>query len=138
MQDLLSVRAVALVTQIDNGLCCDGNAELISMAVGAFLSNAVYYSSEDSEIIIKAHEKDGMITTEIRNNKSHIDEEDLPHIFEAFYRSDSSRNRQSGGSGLGLYLGKIIVERHDGCVSLENIDQDVVATINIPGSINNP
>ena len=138
MQDLLSVRAVSLVTQIDNGLCCDGNAELISMAVGAFLSNAVYYSSEGSEIIIKAHEKDGMITTEIRNNKSHIDEEDLPHIFEAFYRSDSSRNRQSGGSGLGLYLGKIIVERHDGCVSLENIDQDVVATINIPGSINNP
>ena len=132
IQDLLGVREIPLVNEIDGGLFCDGNAELISMAVGAFLSNAVYYTSEGSEIIVKAHEKDGMIETEIRNTNSHIDEEDLPHLFEAFYRSDSSRNRRSGGSGLGLYLGKIIIERHNGTVSLENEGQDVVARINIP------
>lgn len=138
IKDLLSVREISLVTQIDNGLYCDGNAELISMAIGAFLSNAGYYTSDDSEIIIKAYEKDEEIITEIRNTNSHIDEKDLPHLFEAFYRSDSSRNRRNGGSGLGLYLGKIIVERHNGKVSLKNEEQDVVAVISIPVSIKNP
>ena len=134
IKDLLDVREITLETKIDDSLYCDGNAELISMAVGAFLSNAVYYSTEGSEIIVKAHENNGKIVTEIRNTNSHINEEDLPHLFEAFYRSDSSRNRRSGGSGLGLYLGKIIVERHNGGVSLENEDQDVVARITIPVS----
>ena len=134
IKDLLEVREIKLVTDIDKGLYCEGNAELISMAVGAFLSNAVYYSNEGSEIVVRAHEKDGMIQTEIRNTKSHIDEADLPHLFEAFYRSDSSRNRRNGGSGLGLYLGKIIVERHNGTVSLDNDGQDVAARINLPAS----
>ena len=134
IQDLLEVREITLETNIDDSLYCDGNSELISMAVGAFLSNAVYYSAEGSKIKVKAHEKDGKILMEIRNTGSHIDEKDLPHLFEAFYRSDSSRNRRSGGSGLGLYLGKIIVERHNGTVSLENEDRDVVAVITIPVS----
>ena len=134
IQDLLEVREITLETNIDEGLYCDGNSELISMAVGAFLSNAVYYSAEGSKIKVKAHEKDGKILMEIRNTGSHIDEKDLPHLFEAFYRSDSSRNRRNGGSGLGLYLGKIIVERHNGTVSLENEEQDVVAVITIPVS----
>lgn len=138
MQDLLDVRSISLISQIDNGLYCDGNSELISMAVGAFLSNAVYYSSEGSEITVNSHEEDGVIITEIRNTESHIDEKDLSHLFEAFYRSDSARNRRDGGSGLGLYLGKIIVERHNGTVSLDNEDKDVVATIKIPVSMENP
>ncbi|MCR5340513.1 MAG: HAMP domain-containing histidine kinase [Saccharofermentans sp.] len=136
--DLLEVREVMLVTRIDEGLYCEGNAGLISMAVGAFLSNAVYYSSEESNVLVNAREEDGFIVTEIRNTGSHIDEKDLPHLFEAFYRVDSSRNRQNGGSGLGLYLGKIIVERHGGIVSLENEDQDVVAGIKLPVSTENP
>ena len=134
IKDLLDVREIALETQIDDSLYCDGNAELISMAVGAILSNAVYYSAEGSEIIVKAYENDGKIFTEIRNTNSHIKEEDLPHLFEAFYRADGSRSRRSGGSGLGLYLGKIIIERHNGEVSLGNENQDVVAKIIIPVS----
>jgi two-component system sensor histidine kinase VanS len=138
MRDLLDVRSISLVTRIDKNLYCDGNSELISMAVGAFLSNAVYYSSEGSEIIVSSSEKDGKIITEIRNTGSHINEKDLPHLFEAFYRSDSARNRRNGGSGLGLYLGKIIIERHNGTVSLDNDGPDVVAVITIPVSIPNP
>ncbi|MCR5488524.1 MAG: HAMP domain-containing histidine kinase [Saccharofermentans sp.] len=138
IRELLDVREIPLVTSIDSGLFCDGNAELISMAVGTFLSNAVFYSSEGSKLIVNAHEENGCILTEIRNTGSHIDEEDIPHLFEAFYRSDSSRNRRSGGSGLGLYLGKIIIERHNGTVSLDNEGDDVVAKIELPVSTENP
>ena len=138
IQDLLDVRSISLVTRINKNLYCDGNAELISMAVGAFLSNAVYYSSEGSELIVSSSGKDGQIIIEIRNTGSHINEKDLPHLFEAFYRSDTARNRRNGGSGLGLYLGKIIIERHNGTVSLDNDGPDVVAVITIPVSIPNP
>ena len=138
IKELLEVREIPLETNISNGLYCDGNAELIKMAVGAFLSNAVYYSSEGSEIRIKAEEKNGKNYIEIRNTGSHIDEKDLPHLFEAFYRADSARNRRDGGSGLGLYLGKIIIERHNGTVTIENEGQDVAARIIIPVSMENP
>ena len=138
IKDLLEVRAIPLETNISTGLYCNGNAELISMAIGAFLSNAVYYSSEGSRIVVNAYKDGDNIITEIRNTGSHINEEDLPHLFEAFYRPDSSRNRRSGGSGLGLYLGKIITERHNGTVTLGNDGDDVVAVIRIPLSILNP
>ena len=80
---------------------------------------------------------DGKIVTKIRNTDSHIDEKDLPHLFEAFYRTDNSRSRRNGGSGLGLYLGKLIIERQNGTVALENDGQDVVASIILPLSTKN-
>ena len=134
IKELLAVRGIALETRIEEELYFVGNKELTSMAIGSFLSNAVFYSSECSVVKITSENEDGKIVTKIRNSNSHIDEDDLPHLFEAFYRSDSSRSRRNGGSGLGLYLGKLIIERQNGSVSLDNDGQDVVATIILPYS----
>lgn len=138
MKELLDIRGIALETDIGEGLLFEGNPELTSMALGSFLSNAVFYCSEGSAVKVTAVKKDGKIATEIRNTGSHISEEDLPHLFEAFYRSDSSRSRRSGGSGLGLYLGKLIIERQKGTVVLENDGDDVAAHIIFPVSTLNP
>ncbi|MCR5327293.1 MAG: HAMP domain-containing histidine kinase [Saccharofermentans sp.] len=132
IKELLDVRDISLETQIEDGLVFEGNSELVSMAIGAFLSNSVFYSSDGSKIVVSAFKNEGKIVTEIRNTNSHIDEKDLPHLFEAFYRADSSRSRRNGGSGLGLYLGKLIIERHNGTVSLVNDGSDVLATIILP------
>lgn len=137
IRELLDIRGISLETRIGDGLFFEGNRDLTSMAVGSFLSNAVFYSSEGSKVIVTAGKEDGKIITRIRNTGSHIDEKDLPHLFEAFYRADSSRSRSSGGSGLGLYLGKLIIERQNGSVSLENDGQDVVAMIILPYSTKN-
>lgn len=138
MKELLDIRGIALETEIGEGLLFEGNPELTSMALGSFLSNAVFYCSEGSAVKVTAVKKDGKIATEIRNTGSHISEEDLPHLFEAFYRSDSSRSRRSGGSGLGLYLGKLIIERQNGTVDLGNDGDDVAAHIILPASTVNP
>ena len=138
MKELLDIRGITLETDIGDGLIFEGNPELTSMALGSFLSNAVFYCSEGSSVKATAGKKDGMIVTEIRNTGSHISEEDLPHLFEAFYRSDSSRSRRSGGSGLGLYLGKLIIERQNGTVDLGNDGDDVAAHIILPASTVNP
>ncbi len=132
LKELLEVRGIALETRIEAGLFFEGNRDLTAMAIGAFLSNAVFYSSEGSEVIVTALKDSGKIRTVIRNTNSHIDEKDLPHLFEAFYRADSSRSRRSGGSGLGLYLGKLIIERQNGTVTLNNDGEDVVAEIILP------
>ncbi|WP_051689103.1 sensor histidine kinase [Butyrivibrio sp. AE2032] len=137
ISDLLDVRGIALETAIDDGLFFEGNKDLTSMAVGSFLSNAVFYSSEGSKVTVTSGTSDGKIVTKIRNTDSHIDEKDLPHLFEAFYRTDNSRSRRNGGSGLGLYLGKLIIERQNGTVALENDGQDVVASIILPLSTKN-
>ncbi len=137
IEDLLDIRGIALETQIGENLFFEGNRDLTSMAIGSFLSNAVFYTSEGSKVIVTAGKEDGKIITRIRNTGSHIDEKDLPHLFEAFYRADSSRSRSSGGSGLGLYLGKLIIERQNGTVTLENDGQDVVAVIILPYSTKN-
>lgn len=134
IRDLLEVRGVGLATDIEDELIFEGSAELTSMAIGSLLSNAVFYSSENSKVLVTAGKEDGKIVTKIRNTNSHIDEEDLPHLFEAFYRTDSSRNRRSGGSGLGLYLAKLIIERQNGTVDLVNDGEDVVATVILPAS----
>ena len=126
------MRGIGLETDIDEGLLFEGNSDLTSMALGSFLSNAVFYSQEGSKVYVTARKEEGRIVTKIRNSGSHIDEKDLPHLFEAFYRTDSSRDRRSGGSGLGLYLGKLIIERQKGSVSLDNDGDDVLATVSLP------
>ena len=52
----------------------------------------------------------------VKNTGLGISSEDLPHIFERFYRADKSRNRITGGSGIGLAIVKVIVEAHKGSV----------------------
>ena len=138
MKELLEIRGITLESEIGSGLFFEGNQELTSMALGSFLSNAVFYSSEGSSVKVTARKENGNIVTEIRNTGSHISEEDLPHLFEAFYRTDSSRSRRNGGSGLGLYLGKLIIERENGTVALGNDGDDVVAHIILPASTLNP
>ena len=68
-----------------------------------------------------------MLTVE--NTVAHISEEALPHLFEAFYREEGSRNRATGGSGLGLYLVKTILELHGFRYRVENTETGVVFTV---------
>ena len=68
----------------------------------------------------------------MENTGAHISEEALPHLFEAFYREEGSRNRATGGSGLGLYLVKMILDRHGATYTIENTADGVRAQIIFP------
>ena len=67
------------------------------------------------------------------NGGARIDEEDLPHLFEPFYRAEKSRNRASGGSGLGLYLVQRILDLHGAACAIQNTPEGVLfcATWNV-------
>lgn len=68
------------------------------------IGNAIKYSPPKSVINITIQKQKNKYLFSIENNGTHIPEEAVPKLFEAFYRVDTSRSRQTGGSGLGLYI----------------------------------
>ena len=127
--DLFLIRNISVNKDTEKGLFFKGNRDLTALAVGAFISNAVFYSKEGASINISCHKEGDEIVTLIENEDAHIDEKDLEHLFEPFYRSDSARNSRDGGSGLGLYLAKLIITKQNGNCSLYNTPKGVTAKI---------
>jgi len=90
----------------------------ISQVVINLVSNALKYTPKGSivKVSIKGEENATQIT--VKDNGPGISEEDLPFIFERFYRADKSRNRMTGGAGIGLTITKAIVEAHKGKIEV--------------------
>ena len=87
---------------------------LIKQAARVLIDNAVRYTPADGSIRLSAGAADGDAWLEIQDSGIGISEEDVPRIFDRFFRADPARARQSGGTGLGLSIARWIVERHDG------------------------
>ncbi|WP_070000017.1 sensor histidine kinase [Cellulosilyticum sp. I15G10I2] len=109
----------------------------MSQVVNNLITNALKYSDNNGEISIDIanHQK----TTEIRIKDTGIgiDELDLPHIFERFYRVDKSRNQKTGGVGVGLTITKAIIEAHGGTVTVNSkINEGTEFVVKIPRKIN--
>ena len=73
--------------------------------------------------------RDGRPALTVENTGARIPEEALPHLFEAFYREEGSRSRSTGGSGLGLYLVRMILERHGASCAIQNTAEGVRAAV---------
>lgn len=85
------------------------------------LSNSVKYSKKGGSIILTAQQITDGISLSVRDNGIGISEEDLPYIFERFYRADKSRNRSTGGAGIGLAIVSSIVEAHGGVITAKSV-----------------
>lgn len=131
-RELLEQRGQHLTTKLTPNVCIRGDASLLGKAVGSLLSNGILYSSEGAEIYVWCGTEKGRPAFRIENTPAHISEDALPHLFEAFYREEGSRNRGTGGSGLGLYLVSMILERHHASCTIENTEGGVRATITFP------
>lgn len=90
----------------------------ISQVLVNLLSNAVKYTSNGGSIAVRLSREKKWIHICVKDTGDGISEEDLPYIFERFYRADKSRNRITGGSGIGLAIVKAIVEAHNGKISV--------------------
>ena len=131
--ELFSLRGLKLRAQVADGLSLRGNAAMLSRALGALFSNAALYSPEGAEVSVLLEMREGRPVLTVVNAGAHIREDALPHLFEAFFRAEPSRSRDTGGSGLGLYLAKLIFDRHGAACALENVPGGVRATVVFPG-----
>jgi signal transduction histidine kinase len=84
------------------------------------MDNAIRYSDNSGRIWISLKTKDHWNVIEIRDNGPGIPQEDLPFIFDRFYRAQKDRARKTGGSGLGLSICQLIVHSHDGEIEVES------------------
>jgi two-component system phosphate regulon sensor histidine kinase PhoR len=84
------------------------------------LDNAVKYSSKSGEIRLEADRAGDQIALSVSDDGIGISQEDLPRIFERFYRADKARSRELGGTGLGLAIVKHIAQLHGGRVEAES------------------
>ncbi|MCM3631620.1 ATP-binding protein [Paenibacillus glycanilyticus] len=95
------------------------------------LSNALKFTPSNGQVHVEAYEEGHDVLIRVHDSGSGIENEDIPYIFERFYRADKSRNRRTGGSGLGLSIVKKLVTAHGGQVWAENKDGAVI-TIRLP------
>lgn len=102
----------------DIQISCD--KDKITQALVNILSNAIRYSNEGSTIVIEEKLKDDKLSISIEDQGLGISAEDLPYVFERFYRADKSRTRATGGTGIGLTIVKSIVTSHGGEVKVES------------------
>lgn len=94
------------------------NAELLTDTLVILLDNAIKYSPKKSAVTISAKEQGKHILVEVADNGPGIAAEDLPHIFNRFYRADSSRSKENiEGHGLGLSIAKRSIEAMDGTIT---------------------
>jgi len=88
----------------------------IQQVLANMLGNAVRYTTQEGEIRVQVTSYKEAIEVGITDSGPGIEEKDLPHLFERFYRGDWARSRAAGGSGLGLAIAKQWVEAHGGTI----------------------
>ncbi|MEG0843167.1 MAG: HAMP domain-containing sensor histidine kinase [Romboutsia sp.] len=111
-----------------------GDRNLIKEAMRIFIDNSIKYTQEGGTIKINTFLKDNSgIYITIEDNGMGISKEDLPNIFNRFYRSDKSRNKENGGTGLGLSIAKYIVDIHNGHIKVySKLDEGTFTSIELP------
>jgi two-component system, OmpR family, sensor histidine kinase BaeS len=92
----------------------------LRQALGNLVANALRYTPPGGEVTIVGRRTGETVVLEVVDTGAGISAENLPHVFERFWRADKSRSRSTGGSGLGLAISKQIVDLHGGSLSVES------------------
>lgn len=99
----------------------EADREKLKRVVSNIIQNSLkYMDKKEKKIQVRLTSQPNAVIVEIRDNGRGIKQEDLPYIFDRFYRTDPSRNRATGGSGLGLSIAKKIIEAHQGTIWAES------------------
>lgn len=96
------------------------DADKIDQVLNNLIYNAIKYTDIDGEIVISCYQETGRQYVVIEDNGVGIPEEDLPRLFERFYRVDKARSRELGGTGLGLAITREIIKAHHGNITVES------------------
>ena len=87
-------------------------------------------------MFIELEEQNGKDALAVTNTDTAVPKEDIEHLFAPFYRADKSRNRATGGSGLGLYIVRNILDMHGMSCDIKNTQRGVCFTLLLPGAAN--
>lgn len=122
LEDNASKRSIKLKLkkQYDVPLMVMGDRQKIEQVIINLIINAIKYGNEKGKVEVRFYDMDKNVLIEVSDNGLGIPQEDIPRIFERFYRVDKSRSRQAGGTGLGLSIVKHILEAHKQAISVRS------------------
>jgi heavy metal sensor kinase len=130
IEPLAAARHVKIISDIPP-LECVGDSERLSQVITNLLTNAITYNKENGEVRLEGEAKNGSVILRVSDTGVGISADDLPRVFDRFYRVDSSRT--SGNTGLGLAISKAIVEAHGGQIEVtSNPESGSVFTVRFP------
>ncbi len=110
-------------------ITADGN--LLARLFDNLINNAIKYGADGKRILVKVHAEEEIVTVSVVNYGRVIPEQELPLIFNKFYRVEQSRSTSTGGTGLGLAIAKNIVEMHGGSIQVSSDLQGTVFTVKL-------
>lgn len=125
LRDIANEKRIELITKIEGETYIQADEKLMRKVLTNILNNAIFHSENGAEVyLFLENGKDG-IELYVENTGSYIDEEEIVKIFNPFYRVEKSRNRSTGGSGLGLCIVKMILDSHNVEYNISNSDRGV-------------
>ncbi|OCZ49845.1 ATP-binding protein [Dehalobacter sp. TeCB1] len=117
-------------------LLIEADRRLVKQMLRAVLDNSIKYTSQEGTIVINLEKTKKQAIITVKDNGVGIPKEDLPHIFDRFYRVDKARSREFGGTGLGLSIVKWIAEIHGGSITAQSeIGHGTTMTIHLPSDV---
>lgn len=121
LEPVAQAKEIQLVAEVAEGLpIISGDPDRIRQVILNLLTNALQYTPSGGQVIIGVSEAAGEVRVQVVDTGPGIDPENLPHVFDRFYRGDKSRARGTGGSGLGLAIVRSITELHGGRVEVQS------------------
>lgn len=110
MEDVTAEKELYIECSLPPQAFVCGNKMLLEKVFSNLIGNAIKYAPRGADVRVALRQERGRFVCSVENSKTHIPEECMPKLFEAFYRVEQSRNRRLGGSGLGLYIVKKVLD----------------------------
>ncbi len=111
-----------------------GDAFQIEEVVTNYFSNAIHHASGKKEIEVRIEREGSVVRTDVFNTGSPVPQDDLPRLFEPFYKVDKARTREYGGSGIGLSIVKAVMDAHNQSCGAVNFRNGVAFFFTLDGS----
>lgn len=131
-ENQINKKKIEMDVELQDSLIVNGDSDHIYRVIYNLVDNAVKFVEDGGTLTIRAEAEGTMSMFSIRNTGSEIPPEDLPHVFDRFYKVDRSRSRDRTGAGLGLYIVRSIVNLHGGDISVRSSNGETEFAFTIP------